>query len=198
MAADFASAQAAMPAPMFSNFQQPQYQQLYYGSQHTPINSANATPSNLSPTSPRHHSHLSIPVQLRPQKSPLYIPAALRPTEKPLRNSPPKDKKAGTESPDSVKALPKHLRTDSLGSSINRIVSAEWNDEPLGEVTGPPTRNHWKVSILHFAVFFNIIFKTLACTERGQVRTVPNKPAHGPTVACIHRQHLRQDPQMWR
>lgn len=108
--------------------------------------------SSTSPTSPRMQDYIQQHApnpykQLRPLKSPLYVPAALRPTEHfctPSPMTPPKslhgsldnlqEEEAKTASPDT------HLE---LGLDV---FDPGWaQQEELGEVTGPPTRDHWKV-----------------------------------------------------
>lgn len=143
MAADFSTAPAVVSPPPFS-------QHAYKSSTHyTPVASGASTPANVSPTSPRAanlstlHLHTR---QLRPPKAPLYVPAVLRPTEKPNRQSPPKNADVGLDSADSsLSATGRRATGDSFESGISRVVSEEWNDEVLGPVLGPPSRNHWKV-----------------------------------------------------
>src|SRR5271155_3761694 len=83
----------AMPAPSMAPAQYTtspsQYTMFSTQSQTiSPASSANATPHNSSPTSPRPPAGLPLPVhpqQLRPPKSPLYVPAVLRATDPPKR-----------------------------------------------------------------------------------------------------------------
>ena len=112
----------------------------------SPVNSATTTPTNNSPTSPRLNHR-----QLRPPKAPLYVPAALRPTERPQRSSPPTP-------PRSIHGSDNSVDEGDMGESISRrstmedngiskLAENEWmKNEHLGEVTGHPTRDHWKVS----------------------------------------------------
>ncbi|KAF1811708.1 hypothetical protein P152DRAFT_368065, partial [Eremomyces bilateralis CBS 781.70] len=96
--------------------------------------------------------HLQLPLRKgRQLKSPLYVPAVLRPTERPVRHSPPKDgnssdgsppKSAGASSPESARE--RRDTGGSLESHLSRPVDDEF-EETLGTVTGPPTRDHWKV-----------------------------------------------------
>jgi len=146
MAADFSTAVVSPPA-----FQQHAYKT---SAPYTPMTSGATTPANVSPTSPRITSNLStLHLHTRPPKSPLYVPAVLRPTEKPVRQSPPKNVDSGLDSADSSwSASGRRATGDSLESGISRVVTEEWNEEVQGPVTGPPSRNHWKVRISqHFA-----------------------------------------------
>jgi hypothetical protein len=102
--------------------------------------------------------------RMRNARSPLYVPAVLRPTEKngKQRSSPPtrssgsslieQDSGASTPTGDGNSIWGDSWRRVLTGglcdSNITRVVGDEWNDEVLGAVTGPPTRNHWKVSPL--------------------------------------------------
>ena len=113
----------------------------------TPPDSDSSSPRETS-SSPR-SIHSALPAhlqqlqtkQLRTPRSPMYVPAVLRPTEKPVKSSPPKrgglttttDSNDGTQEEDDT-------------SSVTRIYTGEWNDTRLGDTTGPPSRNHWKVS----------------------------------------------------
>ena len=116
------------------------------------------SPSQSSPTSPRGSTtlaNLNQPTrQLRPHKQPLYVPAALRPTEKPIRNSPPKNGEqqatgsaaAATGAGDGLEGRTRTIiATPATPTAVTRVQSDEWPDEVLGDVTGPPSRNHWKV-----------------------------------------------------
>lgn len=124
----------------------------------SPVNSASATPANNSPTSPR-LQHLPLQCrQLRPLKGPLYVPAALRPTERPQKSSPPTPPRSAHGSLDSLNnEEPSTLvsRRSTMESNFNNTISKlaenEWMKmEQLGQVTGLPTREHWKVSIFFF------------------------------------------------
>ena len=148
MAADFSTATAIVSPPVF---QQHAYKT---SAPYTPMTSGTTTPANVSPTSPRNASNLStLHLHTRPPKSPLYVPAVLRPTEKPIRQSPPKNVDSGLDSADSSwTSSGRRATNDSLESGISRVVTEEWNEEVQGPVTGPPSRNHWKVRISqHFA-----------------------------------------------
>lgn len=128
-------------------------------------NSATNTPSHNSPTSP-HMSTASLhqlPLQsrqLRPLKGPLYVPAALRPTERPQKSSPITPPRSVHGSLDSLNedAEPISRRTtmESQSSEISQDAQHEWlKTKDLGEVTGNPTREHWKVSISSFPYLFS-------------------------------------------
>ena len=131
---------------------------LYGAQQISPVDSASATPLNVSPTSPRNPSQLSyLPLhtrQLRPPKSPLYVPAVLRPTERPVRQSPltpPRSVHGSLDSLDGAEAgrpLSRRSTGDSMmkKAGIGRLVEGGWTGESgVGAVTGVPTREHWKV-----------------------------------------------------
>ena len=120
-----------------------------YG-QPSPINTA-----NNSPTSPR-QQYLPLQTrQLRPPKGPLYVPAALRPTERPQKTSPPSPPRSIHGSLDSLNdgseepqpALTRRSTIESaVSDGISKLAQDEWmKHEHLGEVTGLPTRDHWKV-----------------------------------------------------
>ncbi|RHZ53274.1 FYVE zinc finger domain-containing protein [Aspergillus thermomutatus] len=118
----------------------------------SPVNSATATPVNNSPTSPR-LQHLPLQCrQLRPLKGPLYVPAALRPTERPQKSSPPTPPRSVHGSLDSLNdeepsALVSRRSTmeSNYSNTISKLAENEWmKTEHLGQVTGLPTREHWK------------------------------------------------------
>ena len=81
--------------------------------------------------------------QLRPPKSPLYVPAALRPTERPLRQSPMTPPKSLHGSLDSLEQAGFDGTISAGGGPAFELVFPEVE---LGEVTGPPNKDHWKVS----------------------------------------------------
>lgn len=137
----------------------------------TPINSVLSTPSTMSPASPRHPSafpYMDTPNrQLRPPRTvlPTYIPAVLRPTERPARHAPPTPPRSGPSSFDrhdgrGAGDFDRAMTDPVLGGHITRMVTDEWIDERLGKVTGPPTRNHWKVrchlNLMHVPSLFSI------------------------------------------
>jgi hypothetical protein len=131
---------------------------LFGSHQISPADSATNSPNNASPTSPRSHTSLQYHIpgqvrQLRPMKSPLYVPAALRPTERPSRNPPmtPPSMHGSLDSLDTA-AAEGNTKVESRRVPQDIIVENNWiADENLGDVTGEPTREHWKVSkqILH-------------------------------------------------
>jgi hypothetical protein len=120
--------------------------------------SGNNTNTSNSPTSP----HLTtaalhqLPLQsrqLRPPKSPLYVPAALRPTERPYKPSPLTPPRSvhgdpdGLNESDPAAPITRQSTADSTRTGVSKLVEDAWmKTEQLGEVTGAPTREHWKVS----------------------------------------------------
>lgn len=139
------------PAP---NYNQTSNQVPFYTAQqqqqqqHSPADSAPPTPHNLSPTSPRMDTFLKYQLpnhvrQLRPPKSPLYVPAVLRPTERPVRQPPMTPPKSLHSSLNSLEEAGFDGRMGGDGAPPLHLVFPE---EPLGEVTGPPTKDYWKVS----------------------------------------------------
>jgi hypothetical protein len=141
---------SASPPPTPS--QQAQPRPYTSQAQFTPPNSGDSIENQFSPVSPRNTwalpPHLQAHSrQLRPPKSPMYVPAVLRPTEKPARHSPPKTNPLSLVGPDSPNAEgPSGFAESFVPGGISRIVTEEWNEELLGPVTGPPSRNHWLVS----------------------------------------------------
>lgn len=126
---------------------------LFGAQQISPAESATNSPNNASPTSPRSHTHLQYHIpgqvrQLRPMKSPLYVPAALRPTERPDRNPPMTPPKSLHGSLDSLETgmVDEYSTIDSRRRPpLDIVVENNWiADEILGDVTGEPTREHWK------------------------------------------------------
>ncbi|KAL2834747.1 FYVE domain protein [Aspergillus pseudoustus] len=118
----------------------------------SPMNSGASTPANNSPTSPR-QQYLPLQTrQLRPPKAPLYVPAALRPTERPAKPSPPTPPRSMHGSLDSLndgetsEPVSRRPTLQSVNSGgISKLAEDEWmKNEHLGEVTGLPTRDHWK------------------------------------------------------
>ncbi|GES62178.1 FYVE domain protein [Aspergillus terreus] len=114
----------------------------------SPINSTTTTPSNNSPTSPRQQYLPLASRQLRPPKAPLYVPAALRPTERPQKASPPSPPRSihgSFDSLDEQDPISRRSTIDSASSGVTKLAEHEWMKyEHLGEVTGSPTRDHWK------------------------------------------------------
>ena len=147
--------------PRADNYTTPSGSQinLYGAQQISPVNSASATPLNVSPTSPRNPSQLPhFPLhtrQLRPPKSPLYVPAVLRPTERPIKQTPltpPRSVHGSLDSLDGVEAgrmLSRRPTGESMTKAgLSRLVEGERIGESrVGTVTGLPTREHWKVSV---------------------------------------------------
>jgi hypothetical protein len=168
----------AQPPAMFSGLSMPtDIQQPQYTSQasFTPPSSSES-PSNQSPTSPRTSfnlpSHLRMhSQQIKQPKSPLYVPAVLRPTEKPARQSPPK--KHGFGSMDNGADMEGSGRSLEIGPGMmNRNETEQYNDAEMAEVTGAPSRNHWKVC-LHFcrslsASFFKLLPSRLVFDSRSR------------------------------
>ncbi|OQD68419.1 hypothetical protein PENDEC_c036G03860 [Penicillium decumbens] len=128
--------------------------QISVHGQPSPTNSATTSPSNNSPTSPRLTTAAlhQLPLQsrqLRPLKGPLYVPAALRPTERPQKASPitpPRSVHGSLDSlEESVEPISRRSTMESKSSGISKVAEHEWmKNESLGEVTGLPTREHWK------------------------------------------------------
>lgn len=85
-------------------------------------------------------------------KSPLYVPAALRPTERPNKNPPTTPPKSLHGSVDSLEdGFTEGVKDDTRSVPLDLVVANDWfADEELGEVTGEPTREHWKVSTIPF------------------------------------------------
>ena len=134
----------------------------------SPTNSATTTPTNNSPTSPRLStaSLHQLPLhsrQLRPPKGPLYVPAALRPTEPPQKSSPitPPRSVHGSldslneESTEATEVNSRRAVMESKSSGTRKAAEQDWpKAEHLSEVTGLPTRDHWKVSSMSSCSFF--------------------------------------------
>lgn len=138
-----------------------QYQQPYA----TPL-SQTPPSTNVSPT--QYHSHLHVR-QLHKMKQPLYIPAALRPTDLVARPADiPNRPRAPLTPPRSAESSFDSKRTkrsdgssmtgvsvgmpfdesgmDVLRASLIRSESDGLENERPSDVTGEPTRAHWKVS----------------------------------------------------
>ena len=148
----------------------PQHRHTYStGGHYTPPSSTTPPSLTSSPT--------NLMRQPNQSKACGYIPAALRPTEMPTSRqrrplTPPRsahssvDSQAGSGSFSQSKSLPV-TPTDDFGSfiapfgAVTRVVTDEWNDD-FGQVTGLPTRNHWKVSLFPFLVFVFLV-KVLSC-----------------------------------
>ncbi|KAK4985079.1 Zn finger protein [Elasticomyces elasticus] len=116
---------------------------------YAPTSSTTPPSATASPTF--HTAHLHAKHIGRP-KQPLYVPAVLRPTEMPPRTmplTPPRSTNNSFDSASSARAISaSHEQGALLGADsvlrVDRVVSDEWEDEALGDVTGLPTRNHWK------------------------------------------------------
>jgi hypothetical protein len=185
MTTAFAALPAMLPGP--SPPTSIPHQPLYASqAQITPPSSAES-PGNQSPVSPRATfgvpSHLQFQTrQLRPQKSPMYVPAVLRPTEKPVRQSPPKNKSI-YGSPESAEEVEGSGRSgEGIVPGLTRVVTEEWNEETLGEVTGPPSRNHWKVRNFYFLLISLLpmsrpVFGNRSGRDRAQDREPRPRPA---------------------
>jgi hypothetical protein len=114
----------------------------YAYQQPSPANSA-------SPNSPRMNDFMQPQApnpykQLRPLKSPLYVPAVLRPTEHfSSPATPPKSQHGSLDSlPEAeVDAI---VRAAQIKMDLEAMDHSWVSHEELGEVTGPPTREHWK------------------------------------------------------
>ncbi|KAA6406568.1 MAG: FYVE domain [Lasallia pustulata] len=127
--------------------------QLFGAQQLSPSNSTSGTPTAASPTSPQSSTmYPDLPLhtkQLRPLKSPMYVPAVLRPTERPPRQTitPPRSVRGSLDSLDGIAHT---LSGRSTGDGKNKEGSDDDSEEEvvehinLPEVTGPPTKEHWK------------------------------------------------------
>jgi hypothetical protein len=149
----------AMPAPSMgpAPYTTSPSQYTMYGTQSQPIspaNSANATPHNASPTSPRTPAGLPLPVHprtLRPPKSPLYVPAVLRPTDPPKRVikqspiTPPQSMNNSFDSLNNFRPLSRTSTVDSGKFGLGKIAEGSWDLSGLPKVTDLPNRDHWKV-----------------------------------------------------
>jgi len=114
----------------------------------TPPDSDTSSPRETTSSSPRSlqyslPAHLQLQSkQLRTPRSPMYVPAVLRPTEKPARQSPPT--RSGQVSANGIEQDEDINAPEGDTVSVRRVVTEEWNETSLGDVTGPPSRNHWK------------------------------------------------------
>lgn len=120
----------------------------------SPVNSAATTPANSSPSEARLNHPLPLHNrQYRPSVVPFYMPAALRPTERPSKSAPPTPPRSVPGSPDTLTGrdmshpISRRSTMDSSATGITKRAEDQWmKREHLGEVTGLPTRDHWKVS----------------------------------------------------
>lgn len=134
----------------------------------SPTNSNTNTPANSSPTSPHLASATVLfPAQsrqIRPPKAPLYVPAVLRPTERPTRPqtstapttrdpspiTPPRSVHGSLDSLNEDPAPVEYQANFQLRNTVSKVAEDAWKKgERLGEVTGVPTRDHWKVSFCY-------------------------------------------------
>ncbi|PLB33920.1 FYVE zinc finger domain-containing protein [Aspergillus candidus] len=187
MATHVVTATTTSPTPSGNQFS-------VYG-QPSPVNSATATPSNNSPTSPRQQYLPLNNRQLRPPKAPLYVPAALRPTERPQKHSPPTPPRSVHGSLDSLNdgeeqtVSSRRSTMDSTTSGgVSRLAENEWmRHEHLGQVTGLPTRDHWKADAASpncdsptCRSSFGIFLRRHHCRHCGHVFCSSHTPFHVP------------------
>ena len=141
----------------------PDQQPSFYGAIiPSPAESMSPTPSNVSPTSPRIPNYLPHQPpnqyrQLRPQKTPLYVPAVLRPTEFPPKSplTPPKSLHG---SMDSLEGGDVDATLGAANSQLDQAMETDWiDDEELGEVKGPPSREHWKVCSNKYPILSHVV-----------------------------------------
>lgn len=157
----------------------------------SPTNSNTNTPANGSPTSPHLASaNVLLPTQsrqIRPPKAPLYVPAVLRPTERPSR---PQTSTAPTTRDPSPITPPRsvHGSLDSLNedpapveyqanfqpkNTVSKVAEDAWKKgERLGEVTGVPTRDHWKVSLSVFRFVLLSLSRLFFCLKKETKRVL--------------------------
>ena len=86
------------------------------------------------------------PKQLREQRRPLYVPAVLRPTEFPSQTgpmTPPKSLHGSLDSLDSRAGAEQNAHATHFDAAM---LGGAWAaSDDMGEVTGPPNKEHWKV-----------------------------------------------------
>lgn len=186
----------------------------YAYQQPSPANSA-------SPTSPRSNNDYMQPQapnphkQLRPLKSPLYVPAVLRPNEHfSSPSTPPKSQHGSLDSLPEVD-VDAALRAAQVKLHLEAMEHQWANGEELGDVTGPPTREHWKPDEASPACDsaqcrsnFNLFVRKHHCRHCGHIfcathvpHTIPLDqeakfhPDGVPSKACdtCHRQYERWD-----
>lgn len=178
--------------------------------------------SSASPTSPRLneylHNYAPNPAkQLRPLKSPLYVPACLRPNEHYSQSpmTPPKSLHGSVDNlqdggnRDDPQAMAQH----ELDLALQQEFAAQ--GEQLNDVTGPPTREHWKPDEAspncdspECRSSFNLFVRKHHCRHCGHIfcashtnYTIPLDqsakfhPDGVPSKACetCHRQYQRWD-----
>jgi hypothetical protein len=173
-----ATALAQPPSALTQGLSESHHQRNNSQSSYSPPKTTASNSENVSPASPRSvwslPSHLQLQSkQLRPPRSPMYVPAVLRPTEKPVRQSPPTPGQTAFGSPESTRSSIDGSRVTEAQTTrpaLTRLLSAEWNQQVLDNVTGPPSRNHWKVST--FDPVESVIYR--------QTDT-----RHCPTITCM-------------
>jgi len=165
----------------------------------SPVNSVTATPTNVSPTSPRtpnpflQHQLPLASRQLRPPKSPLYVPAVLRPTERPTKQpsplTPPRSVSSSMDSiHDGVAPGVSRSSTADSKNGLGPVLEDTWRvEEEFGEVTGQPTREHWKADSAsqicdspHCTASFNIFLRRHHCRHCGHVFCGAHTPNNVP------------------
>lgn len=184
------------------------YQQDYQSLTPTSSNSNTpSTISPTSPrtastsTSPGRWPHSSR--QIKPPKTPLYIPAVLRPTENPSRHrptkstsstsvsrnlasssaspiTPPSSADSSWDAREGQKSMEDTIQQRLMASEgIKRIVTDEWNNDNFENVTGAPTRDHWKVCYTSLCdpPYASAQAPRSMCCSRDLVRLVAMRPA---------------------
>lgn len=176
--------------------------------------------SSASPTSSRMNEYIQRHApnpykQLRPLKSPLYVPAVLRPTEH--FSSPSTPPKSQHGSLDSLQDAERDAELQAAQAELDlQALNSAWaDDEDLGDVTGPPTREHWKPDIASPSCDspqcrsnFNLFIRKHHCRHCGHIfcathvtRTIPLDqaakfhPNGSQSRACetCYRQYQRWD-----
>ena len=112
--------------------------------------------------------------QLRPLKSPLYIPASLRPTEH--FSSPATPPKSQHGSLDSLQEAEANAHAEQTQLDLDALGAGWIPDEDLGDVTGPPTHEHWKPDVAspqcdspHCQTNFNLFVRKHHCRHCGHI-----------------------------
>ena len=167
MATSFAQQPQALASPMLQHTSQYPYfsnHRSNHSTGHfTPPSSTTPPSTNSSPTNVMRQAYQA--------KQCGYIPAALRPTEMPTPKqkrpmTPPRSAHSSVDSQVSrgsfllSKSMPA-TPVDDMSSfmapygAVTRVVTDEWNDD-FGNVTGMPTRNHWKVCSDSFFLFLHV------------------------------------------
>ena len=142
--------------------------------------------SSASPKSPRgDHIHQQPPnpyKQLRPLKSPLYVPAVLRPTEHfSTPTTPPKSQHGSF---DNMKQSAADAALQAAQGQQDLDFFGNWtHDNDLGDVTGPPTRDHWKPDVAspscdspHCSSNFNLFVRKHHCRHCGHIFCATHAP----------------------